>query len=200
MIKNIIFDFGKVLVNYDFDQFTAKLFTDREEQLRFLHLVCDDDFVALCDKEDTPIQEIIDEQKRIHPEWEVQLQQFVDRFPEAVTGEIPGMRDLIHRLRSQGYGLYGLTNWSSLVHPTMERFEIMRMLDNRIISSEEHLLKPDVRIYQRFTEKFGLKAEECLFTDDKPVNVEGARAAGMHGIVFQDAIQFENDLQHYLRQ
>lgn len=198
MIKNIIFDFGKVLVDYDFDRFTARLISDREEQLRFMHMVCDDDFVAMCDKEDTPIQQIIDEQKCIHPEWAIYLQQFHDRFSECVTGEIPGMKELLARLRRQGFALYGLTNWSSLVHPVIAQYDILRMLDDRLISSEEHLLKPDVRIYQRLTEKFGLKAEECLFTDDKPINIEGARAAGMQGIVFKDAHQFEEELQKYI--
>lgn len=198
MIKNIIFDFGKVLVGYDFDRFTARLISDREEQLRFMHMVCDDDFVAICDKEDTPIQQIIDEQKCLYPEWATYLQQFHDRFSECVTGEILGMKELLTRLRRQGFALYGLTNWSSLVHPVIAQYDILRMLDDRLISSEEHLLKPDVRIYQRLTEKFGLKAEECLFTDDKPINIEGARAAGMQGIVFQDAHQFEEELQKYI--
>ena len=195
MIRNIIFDFGKVLVGYDFDLYISKLITDTAEQQRFKQLVCDDDFVNLCDKEDTPIADIIAEQQRLHPEWEEPLQMFHDRFTECITGEVPGMRDLLARLRSQGYALYGLTNWSSLVYPVIAKYDILRMLDDRLISSEEHLLKPDVRIYRRLTEKFGLKADECLFTDDKPANVEGARAAGMQGIVFVDARQFEQDLR-----
>lgn len=198
MIRNIIFDFGKVLVDYDFDSVIDTFFTDSDECRRFKGLVCSDEFINRCDKEDTPITQIIAEEQRRHPEWEVPLQLFLDRFGECVTGEVPGMRTLLAKLRSQGFALYGLTNWSSLVHPIIARYDILRMLDDRLISSEEHLLKPDTRIYRRICDKFGLQADECLFTDDRPVNVEGARAAGMHAIVFRNALQFEDELLQYI--
>ena len=69
------------------------------------------------------------------------------------------------------------------------------MMDDRLISSEEHLVKPDVAIYDRLCEKFGLVKEECLFTDDKPINIDGAKAAGMSAVLFTDASRFEEDLK-----
>ena len=51
------------------------------------------------------------------------------------------------------------------------------------------MLKPDVRIYEKFLETYGLAAEECLFADDTLANVEGARKAGMN------AMQFKGDYE-----
>jgi HAD superfamily hydrolase (TIGR01509 family) len=64
------------------------------------------------------------------------------------------------------------------------------LLDGWVISSEEHLIKPDVAIYRRLCEKFNLLPEECLFTDDKQVNIDGAMRAGMQAVLFTDAHTF----------
>jgi len=45
-------------------------------------------------------------------------------------------------------------------------------------------MKPDPRIYHLALEEIGAKAEESVFIDDMPVNVEAARAMGMAGIHF----------------
>ena len=47
-------------------------------------------------------------------------------------------------------------------------------------------MKPNKEIYECFLEKFHLKAEECLFIDDRQDNVDGAIQAGMQGAVFQN--------------
>ncbi len=82
----------------------------------------------------------------------------------------------------------------------MERYGIFGLLDGTVISSEEHLLKPEPEIYRCVCERFGLKPEECLFTDDKPVNVEGAKAIGMNAVVFTDAVTYASDLRRFIRE
>ena len=46
--------------------------------------------------------------------------------------------------------------------------------------------KPEPEIYAITLERLGLPAEACVFLDDLEVNVEAAREAGMHGIVYRD--------------
>lgn len=198
MIKNLIFDFGKVLVDYDFEAIIDTFFDYAEELAKFKQAIVSPDFIDSCDKEDIPFAEIIRNAQKQYPQWEKELQMFYDRYIDYVTGEVPGMRSLLTRYRSKGYKLYGLTNWCSVVHQVIQKYDILQMLDDRIISSEEHLIKPDVAIYKRLCDKFGLEPGECLFTDDRPINVEGARAAGMKAIVFKNAEQFEQELQQYL--
>ena len=53
-----------------------------------------------------------------------------------------------------------------------------------VISCEEHFIKPEKEIYLRLREKYGLKPSECLFTDDRMVNVLGAKAIGMEAVLF----------------
>lgn len=67
-----------------------------------------------------------------------------------------------------------------------EYAEFLAHFDHVFFSNELGVRKPDPRFYERIIEEMGVDASECLFVDDKEKNVEGARAAGMHAIVFTD--------------
>ena len=198
MIKNLIFDFGKVLVDYDFFHTIRPYFDSQEDLDEFAELFTSLEFLNRCDMEVEPFAEIIRDSQQKYPKFAYQLQKFYDEYPQFVTGEIPGMRDLLGRLRAEGFKLYGLTNWCSKVHDVMKIWDILTILDGRIISSEEKLVKPDAAIYLRLCEKYGLKPEECLFTDDRQINIDGAIAVGMQGILFQSADQYERELREKL--
>lgn len=77
-----------------------------------------------------------------------------------------------------------MTNWSDTIYRVMEKFDIFQLLDGVVISCEEHFIKPEKEIYLRLCDKYGLKPSECLFTDDRMVNVLGAKAIGMEAVLF----------------
>ncbi len=195
MIKNLIFDFGKVLVDYDFSHIIDPLFDNDTDKKEFYTFFASLDFVNELDREVTPFLEIIQRKQQEYPKYTEQLQVFYDKYVDFVTGEVPGMKELMTDLKSQGYKLYGLTNWSSKVHEVMKIYDIFDLLDDQLISSEEHLIKPEPEIYERLLEKFDLKAEECVFTDDKAINVEAAINVGLRGIVFHNTEQYARELK-----
>ena len=198
MIKNLIFDFGKVLVDYDFEAFFRRYITDEERCRAFTPILHNEEVQRMFDREEHSFDEIIEEIICQHREFEQEIRYFATHYPEIVTNEVEGMRDLLTRLKGEGYGLYGLTNWCSKVYLTMAQFEIFDLLDGYIISSEEKVIKPEAEIYQRLFNKFNLKPEECLFADDRAENIEGGRRVGMEGIVFTDARQYERELEEVL--
>ena len=64
-----------------------------------------------------------------------------------------------------------------------------------VLSGEEFKeSKPNPEIYQHLLNKFGLEPSECVFLDDMPYNIQGAKAVGMHGIQFLNAAQCGDDL------
>lgn len=199
MIKNLIFDFGRVLVDYAFEPLLNTLFTDKERETRFLEKFVSPDFLAICDREDKPFGEIIKEAQSENPEFVEELQFFHDHYADFVLGEVPGMKSLLTDFKERGFKLYGLTNWCSVVHQVMDRYEIFNLLDGMVISSEEHLLKPQPEIYRRLCEKYSLIPSECVFTDDLAQNVEGAKLCGMYGIHFHNASDYALRLNDILK-
>ena len=198
MIKNLILDFGKVLVDYDFETFFRKNIPNPQRCEAVTTILCDPETLNTFDRESKPLDKIVDDLIALHPEYEAEIHMFVEHYPEIIIGEMPGMYELLTSLKEQGLKLYGLTNWCSKVHLTMQQYPIFSLLDGRVISSEEHLIKPEPAIYQCLLDRYNLNPEECLFADDKPVNIQGALAMGMHGIVFRNSAQFRQELQQYL--
>lgn len=198
MIKNLIFDFGKVLVNYDFEAFFRKYIPDTERCLAFTPVLYNVEVQALLDREERPFEVIMEEIISKNKEFEPEIRIFNEHYPEIVTNEVEGMKELLTQLKSEDYKLYGLTNWCSKVHLTMAQFDIFKLLDGSIISSEEKVIKPEPAIYQRIFDKFNIKPEECIFTDDRLENIEGGRQMGMDGIVFENAKQYERELRKLL--
>jgi putative hydrolase of the HAD superfamily len=47
-------------------------------------------------------------------------------------------------------------------------------------------------------ERFGLRAQESVFVDDMQVNVDAAKAVGLHAIRFEDAAQCQRELDGLL--
>ena len=187
MIKNIIFDFGRVLVDYQFRKRVDSWGMSASEMADFETSILSMEWVLKIDKGEKPFGAYIDELKGLYPHIAPYFQRFHDEFELFITGQIPGMYELLQELKENGYKLYGLTNWSDSIYPILKKYPIFQLLDGMLISSEEKLIKPDVAIYNRLFEKFNLKPEECIFIDDNSKNVEGSEKAGMKAILFLGA-------------
>lgn len=198
-IHNLIFDFGKVLVDYDFEAFFSRFIPDQQRRWTVMTILYSDSLPQRLDRGDYTFEQLMQELILRYPDFADEILIFSRHYTEIVTAEVSGMRTLLTQLKSEGYHLYGLTNWCSKVHDTMRQYDIFRLLDGHIISSEVHTIKPEPAIYQCLLDRYHLHPSECVFTDDKAENVEAATRIGMHGIVFHDAKQYERDLRIILQ-
>ncbi|MEO1062471.1 MAG: HAD family phosphatase [Actinomycetota bacterium] len=94
----------------------------------------------------------------------------------------PAVAERARELAAAGYRLAILTNnvrewheWRSNV--PLDVFDVV------IDSSEVGLRKPDPAIYELVLSRLGVGAEQAVFLDDHPTNVEAAQALGMGGVV-----------------
>ena len=198
MIQNIVFDMGNVVVRFDPQYFMTRAhITDPADR----RLVLNELFLSI---EWAQMDEGV-----LTEETAEQL--ILSRFPERLKAPvsdllrnwayprevIPGMEDLITRIRKAGYRIYLLSNASKAQHQYWPLYPVSRLFDGKMISCDEGIVKPCHGIYERFTEKFGLKPQECVFIDDSPANVAAAVACGWMGIVFHgDAPELEAKLQN----
>ncbi|MCR4776438.1 MAG: HAD family phosphatase [Saccharofermentans sp.] len=97
---------------------------------------------------------------------------------------LPGAREFCEAVKDQGYGIYVLSNASDLFYKYFPNLLPLDFFDGVFVSSDYLMLKPDPEIYKTFLEKYSLRADECLFIDDREENVEGAKKAGLNGFVF----------------
>jgi putative hydrolase of the HAD superfamily len=59
------------------------------------------------------------------------------------------------------------------------------------------LRKPDPSIYRMALDVMQKSNEECCFIDDRALNLDGARQAGIHAIQFRDANQLRRELAQF---
>lgn len=195
MIKNIVFDFGGVLVDWNPRYLYDPYFGDAERSQWFIDNICTGEWNATLDG-GKPFDVGVEELTAVHPEWAEAIAAYRDRWIEMIGGEVPDTAGLVRRLKSAGYGVYGLTNWSAETFPMIRaRYDIFDELEGIVVSGEDHLLKPDAEIYKLLLTRYGLKAEESLFLDDNAANVEGALAVGMASERFVSAGQAEQVLR-----
>lgn len=197
MIKNIVFDMGNVLLDYN-PEVPLDAFCKTEEE-----------------------KAVIRKELFGGPEWiqgdlgnmtnEERYESVKQRVPEAVypalkkcvyewdicMKPIPGAMEFCEYIRQKGYGLYVLSNASDAFYDYFPKFAPLDFFDGIIVSADIHIIKPDIRIYQHLLEIYHLVPEECLFIDDREDNVEGAKQVGMSGEVFRndyDAIKSKYQL------
>jgi 2-haloacid dehalogenase len=193
MVKNIVFDFGGVLVDWNPHYLYDKHFGSREKADWFLENICTGRWNIQMDG-GKPFAEGCAELSAKYPEWTKEIYMFFERWIEMMADEIPGMRKLLGELKAAGYGLYGLTNWSAETFcQVRDRYEVFSLLDGMVVSGEEHIVKPDEAIFKRLLERYGLNAAECIFVDDLQRNVDGAIQAGLQGLLFRGAESLRED-------
>ena len=197
-MKNIVFDFGGVLVDWNPHHLYDKYFGSREKAEWFLNNICLYSWNLQMDG-GKPFAEGVAELQAEYPEWSEAIAIYHTRWIEMMNGEIEGMASVIRRLKMAGYGVYGLTNWSAETFPMVrDTYPVFQEFDGIVVSGEEHLLKPDAAIYKCLLERYALQAEESLFVDDNADNVAGARNVGMKAIQFTSAVELERELKDVL--
>ncbi|MBO5465630.1 MAG: HAD family phosphatase [Alistipes sp.] len=195
MIKNVVFDFGGVLVDWNPHYLYDKYFGSREKADWFLENVCRYSWNIQMDA-GKPFAEGIAELQSEFPEWSEAIEIYHSRWIEMMNGQIEGSVDILRRLKSAGYKIYGLTNWSAeTFYMIRDSYPVFSEFDGMVVSADEHLLKPDSAIYHCLLQRYSLQAEESLFIDDNADNVAGAKAVGMEAVQFVGAQELERVLR-----
>lgn len=102
----------------------------------------------------------------------------------------------IKKLRKKGYKIYLLTNITEeSYHYINDTINIDSTFDGGIYSYQEHLIKPDAKIYTLLFEKYNLPKEETIFFDDKEKNIIAAQALGIKAILFNSITDIEKALK-----
>ena len=98
------------------------------------------------------------------------------------------------------YRLAILSNaWSDARKFHDAKFHFNTWVELSVYSAEVHLLKPDPRIYKLILSQLNLAANECVFVDDKLINVQAAEALGMKGVCHRDSAQAISAIKSLLR-
>jgi putative hydrolase of the HAD superfamily len=104
---------------------------------------------------------------------------------------------LLAELHEAGVALALLSNAPSSFGRVAEQQPWARHFRHLIFSGDLGIAKPDQEIWAALLQRLGADAEQCLFFDDRQVNVDGARRAGLAGQVWPGAIAVRDRLTEF---
>lgn len=193
-IQAVIFDFGRVISDFDIGRFTARaaLFSTlsaaglKETMAQTMQMA---------DRYETGLmtsREFYLNVCRI-ASLTMPEQEFVSAYTDIFTPK-PATLELVRRLKGR-YRLGLLSNTSAWHFEFgIKPVEIFPLFDAVTLSFEVQAMKPDRRIYDDMLAKLELPAGACVYIDDIAENVGAARALGMHAIHYTTHKRLIEDL------
>lgn len=177
-IKNIIFDFGGVVMDWDPRYYFKTYFNDDEKMEFFLKNIAVDEWNIEQDRGRT-LKDGTEILVKQHPKWEKEIRAYYDNWTTMLKSDIPKNVEVLRKLEGK-FHLYGLTNWSEETFPfALENYDFFKIFEGKIVvSGTEKLIKPDKEIFEVLLSRYDLKAEESVFIDDNAKNITTAKSLG----------------------
>lgn len=195
MIKNIIFDVGMVLVDFNWKKVFEELQFSKEdfevvEQATIRSKLWDE-----FDRSIKSDEEILEGFIANAPEYGAQIGYFFHNVGRTITC-YDYTRKWITELKNSGYHVYILSNYPRRTYQqAIEQLSFVEEADGAVFSFEVGSVKPEPKIYQTLLDKYHLVATESIFIDDKRKNLTAANAFGIATIQFQTREQVIEELK-----
>ncbi len=194
-IKNIIFDFGGVLMDWNPRYFFKGYFNNDEKMEYFLENIAQSEWNEEQDRGRT-LSEGTEIQVKKFPDWEKEIRAYYDNWAVMLKSDIPNNVEVLRKLAKTRYQLFGLTNWSEETFPyALENYDFFQLFDGKIVvSGTEKLIKPDPKIWYVLLERYNLQPQESVFIDDNPRNIEMAQTLGFETVHITPETNLEQEL------
>jgi FMN phosphatase YigB (HAD superfamily) len=191
----ILFDVGNVIIDWNPVRLYRKIFGTQAEAEVFCRDICNMAWHVEHDRGRT-FASNARRLKADYPQYADEIDAWRERWFEMFNGYVAGMPPLIARLEEAGYPLYGLSNMSHEVWPeTCDRYPMLRVLRDVVVSGKVKLIKPDPEIYAAAHALMGHPdRDRVLFIDDSLKNVQAARRYGFMAHHFTSVEVLQADL------
>jgi glucose-1-phosphatase len=192
----IVFDLGKVLVDFDYSIAGRKLASRAtmaaSELGQFLV------HVPLIIRYETGLitsEEFYHEVKAASG-YLGNLEEFAALFADIFT-PIEPMIQLHADLRARSFPTYIFSNTNELaVRFIRQSFPFFEKFDGYILSYEHQSMKPDAKLYEVVEAKTGARGPDILYLDDRPENVAAGAARGWQTILQQSPVETRAAIEH----
>ena len=180
MYKNIIFDLGGVMVDFDPKTYLVDRFCNAEVEEQVSQLTFESEEWKLLDaglitRSEANLR-MLARAKEYGRAFEVQG--VLDDWMHILRPR-RRMQTLVEQLKQHGYCVYYLSNIPEDVLALLMERDFKGLFDGGVASCEVKINKPDPRIYQALLDKYQLKADECIFIDDRADNIKAASLLGL---------------------
>lgn len=183
MIRNIIFDVGNVILNFNIKE-VLESFTDDKDEQKFIleNIINSPEWLknALIDtgyisREDA-IEIVKDRTNHCNDKLITDFWNNYNNFAKVDKNVLK----MIKSLKDKNYKIFLLSNINPYTHESIKKSGIFEIIDGYVFSYQEHKVKPYISIYKTLLERYSLIPSESVFIDD---NIENIRTGNSLGII-----------------
>jgi len=186
MIKNIVFDLGRVMVEFDPVAYLRGFGYPGELTQKLFEIVFGHDWY-LHDRGDyATIDDLREALAEKYPAYAAELTAVLRGDWVKIHYLKTDTADYMAELKRRGYHIYILSNLSVESYEYIRQYDFFRLIDGGVFSYQERSCKPEETIYRALLDRYSLAPEETVFLDDNPDNIAAADRLGIHGVLFTD--------------
>ena len=182
IIKNIIFDIGNVILNFNVDDVLQKFTSDRNEQKFILdNIINSPEWLgnALIDTgyitRENAIEIVKDRTNHVYDKLITDFWYNYNNFAKVDENVL----NLIKKLKNNNYKIYLLSNINPYTYEFVEKSGLFELVDGYVLSYQEHKVKPFVSIFTTLLERYNLIPSESVFIDDNQNNITTGNSLGI---------------------
>ncbi|MBO5884050.1 MAG: HAD family phosphatase [Clostridia bacterium] len=190
MIKNVVFDFGQVMVHFDPKYMVERYVTDVEDVALLETVIFDRLYWDKLDDGTITDDEVMEGcysrlPERLHSVAEKIYYNWIYNIPE-----IDGMRQLVREIKSRfGVRVFLLSNICTYFADHADEIPVLKEFEKCIFSAVCGHVKPNSAIFSHLCSECDIEASETVFVDDNINNIKGSEAFGIKGYLFDGDVE-----------
>jgi len=199
MVKNVVFDLGNVLLDFNSDEIIADHVKDEKLHQQISENIFNSKEWILLDRGEITAKEATNRFINRMSDKEKLVREIMDNWKHYLT-PIQANVEVLNNIAQKSINLYVLSNFhKEAFEEVYEKYDFFSHFDGMIISYREKTVKPEKEIYEKLINRYNLKPDSTLFIDDSERNIEAAKKLGFKTIHFNDNMKLRNSITDYIR-
>lgn len=181
-IKNIVFDIGNVLMQWDPEGIFRTLFNKDNYHNHPLSTIVGGEVWLKLDKGTIDLDTAIDKLSTMNKPYGSEIDRFIREAPNHIY-PISNTIDYALKYKNKGCKIYLLSNFPEYGYKIIRRkFDFFNQFHGEIISWNVKAIKPNRDIYDILLSTYNLDPEVTLFIDDLKENILAAEKLNIKGL------------------
>lgn len=195
MYKNVIFDFGGVVIDFNPRNFLMDHFMNKHAEEIVYDLTFGSQEWQDLDRGTVTRaganRMMLENAAHVNREFEVQT--VIEEWAGMLHTKKTTVK-IMRELKAAGYRLFYLTNMATDIMDELRQREWFPLFEDGVASCDVHLCKPEPEIYTTLMQKCNLAYDESIFVDDSKINAQAAYNLGITGILYKNPKSFQRAL------